>query len=822
MKRAHLLIALLAAVGFTGCGPEGPGQNTDNPDNGKAPEILLKETEVSISSEGESKRLTYEIENAVEGAELNVDTDAEWILDLSSTARLIKFTVGKNETDAARTADIIVSYEGAEDQTIKVTQSAYVDPLKITIVSTDATSVTFNVETTDEDFTWIGQIVGKDWYEYYEGDSQAIFEEDITYFNSLANSYNVSLQEYLNSSLLRGSKENLTYKGLDPETDYVLYVYGLQPSGERTTDLYTAQLTTAAPFDGPITFNFDIKETDAVMDVTVTPSHDGVAYYFDMTTSEILREYDEDNDKAIAKWLKTRITDYIANGDYTDQAEFFEYNTTRNQANSIFEGIVNTDYIFFAFKWDIDCQIVGDIAYAEHRTGDVTPSDNIITATVSDITQSTFYVDAKTTNDDPYFLYAEPTAELDGISTDDGYFNYFYSWLGSYYIWNYISNGDMGGTFYEMKPDTEYTLVTFGYMSGARTTPVKTQTFRTLTMCEPDDCTFDIDVTNIRTTSADISIKPSDTGHYYYWDVYPADYTANQMKADIKEKFNGCYDGMIDFAQYLSQGNSSGYLSYLSPDTEYRIGVIIIEYDPEVYDDYTLDYLSLVTWGEKFKTPEAKISATTVTCGFDRYYDGEEIAELDNRFTNDYFKSCPHFFLTIDIEGEYSEYYYTIFDNTEGYEDVGKYPDAMFYAQLADKGWSTTKSQHFYGRWDTPLLIMAMAIDPSGNYSEIYRKPFTLTKSGASPAEEFITRYDNGTETKSVKASFKEYEYTQNEFKATAIRNPRSESNIFSGWIANEVKTAAKAKAEAEKKEAIKADVLKHKKAAKPARYIAE
>lgn len=821
MKKAHLLIALLAAaVGFTGCGPDGPEQNQndpDNPDNGKAPKILMKETEVSISSEGESKRLTYEIENAVEGAELNVDTDAEWILDLSSTARLIKFTVGKNETDEARTADITVSYEGAEDQTIKVTQSAYVDPLKITIVSTDATSVTFNVETTDEDFTWIGQIVGKEWYEYFEGDPQAIFEEDIAYFSSEASSYNVSLQEYLSKILIKGSKENLSYPGLDPETEYVLYAYGLNATGERTSDIYTASLTTAEPYDGPVTFEFDIKDNNSVLDVTVTPDHDGVRYYWTVNTPEVLKEYDEDTDKAVAKWLEARVQEYIAYGDVVDRAEFYSYFSSMNQTNSIVEGIVNTDYVFYAFKWNENCEIVGDISYAYHSTGDIIPSDNVITTTVTDITQSTFYIDAKTTNLDPYFLYPEPTSELAGISTDDEYFNYFYGWLGSFYIWNYISEGDTGIKFYEMKPDTDYTLVTFGYLSGARTTPVSTQTFSTLPMCEPDDCTFDIKVSNIKTTSAEVSIKPSDTGHYYYWDVYPADYTANMVKEDIKEVFSGEYGGMEDFAKYLNQAESGGYLSYLSPETEYKIGVIIIEYDPSVYEDYTLDFLSLVTFSDTFTTPEAKMSSTTVTCGFDEFYDGDEIAELEpQKFGG--MAGKPWMYLEIDIQGDYSEYYYTIFEYADGYDDPAQYPDPMWYDQLISVGWCTSQRQLFAGVWDKPLLIMAMAIDAEGNYTEVYRQKFTLKKSDAASAEIFVNTY--GKEPEKAKAGVNSYEKPV--CKAEVIRNPRSESNIFSGWIANEVKAAAKAKAEAEKKEAIKADVLKHKKAAKPARYIAE
>lgn len=820
MKRAHLLIALLAAaVGFTGCGPDGPEQNQndpDNPDNGKAPKILLKETEVSISSEGESKRLRYDIENAVQGAELNVDTDAEWILDLSSSASLIKFTVEKNETGEARTADIILSYEGAEDQTVKVTQSAYVDPLKITIVSTDATSVIFNVETTDEDFTWIGQIVGKEWYEYYAEDPDGIFEADIEYYTSEATSYNVSLQEYLSKALIKGSKQNLSYKGLDPETEYVLYAYGLKDTGERTSGIYTASLTTAEPYDGPVTFEFDIKDNNAVLDVTITPSHDGVAYYYDMTTPEILREFDEDNDKAIAKWLEARVTEYIEYGDFASRQAFYEYFTYRNQRNGVFEGLVNTDYIFFAFKWNENCEIVGDISYAYHSTGDIIPSDNVITTTVTDITQSTFYVDAKTTNLDPYFLYAEPSSYLEGISTDDEYFHYFYDWMDSFYIWNYISEGDMGGTFYEMKPDTEYTLVTFGYMSGARTTAVGTQTFRTLPMCDPKDVTFDIQISNVKTTSAQVSIKPSDTGHYYYWDVYPADYTANMVKEDIKAKFAESYGGMYDFAQYLNQGESGGYLSYLTPETEYKICAIVIEYDPDEYEDYTLDFLGYVESSDTFTTPEAKMSSTTVTCGFDEFYDGDEIAKLEpQKFGG--MAGKPWMYLEIEIEGNYSEYYYTIYEYAEGYDDPAQYPDPMWYDQLLSVGWCTSQRQLFAGKWDTPLLIMAMAIDDEGNYTEIYRQKFTLKKSDAASAEIFVSTY--GKEPEKAKAGVNSYEKPV--CKAEVIRNPRTGSNIFSEWIANEVKAAAKAKAEAEKKEAIKAEIIKRKKV-QPARYIAE
>lgn len=750
------------------------------------PKITLQTTEVEVKPEGDEVRVSYQVENAVEDVKLTAETDAGWIRDLEVKTRLFSFHVDRNDTGETRTADITLDYEGAEQQTVTVTQAAWLEPISLTVVSTEATSVTFTVNTADENLTWIGQIVGKEWYDAYKDNEEKIFEEDLYYFSTEASANGVSMQEYLSAILIKGSKENLTMAKLDPMSDYVLYVYGLNTNGEPTTGLYTAHITTAAPYDGPMTFTFDIKDNNSVMDVTVTPDHDGVKYYWTSNTPDVLKEYDEDIDKAVKKWLEARVQDYIAYGDVADRAEFHSYFSSINQTSSIVEGFVNTDYVFYAFKWDEDCNIIGDISYAYYSTGDIIPSDNVITTTVSDITQSTFYVDAQTTNLDPYFLYAEPTENLAGISTDDDYFQYFWKY-GTSFIWYYMNYGDIGGTFYEMQPDTEYTLVAFGYLSGARTTPVTIQKFRTLPMCDPKDCEFDIQVSNVKVTSAEVSIKPSDTGYYYYWDVYPADYTANMMKEDIKAKFKESYGGMYDFAQYLSQAESSGYLSYLTPETEYKIGVAIIEYDPSVYEDYTIDFLGYVAFSDTFTTPEMKISTTTVTCGFDEYYSGKEIAALEpQRFGN--MQDYPYMFLTLEINGDYSEYYYNIFEYQEGYEDPAQYPDPIWYDIMVEKGYSDATSGCFTGRWDTPLLIMAMAIDPSGNYSEIYRQKIYLTKDGTAPAINFVNRWDARPTAASVTSALEVASYEKPAFTAKAIRNGTAERNRFSSRIPAEAR----------------------------------
>lgn len=731
MKRINFILtaaALLTAA--SACNPDAGMEQ-------ESPEIKLAETSVTIPSEGGEARIAYQVENAVEGVSATAVTDDEWISDLVVKARVIEFSVEKNETDGPRTGTVRISYKDAEDVEISVNQEQWEAPISVTVHNTDATSVTFSVKTTSADMTWIGQIVGKEWFDSYDGD-QEVFEADLSYFASEASYYGVTLKEYISGIMIKGSKDNLRYSGLDPLSDYVLYVYGITAEGERTTDLYTAPITTTEPYDGPVTFDFKIEETDAIMDVTVTPSHDGVDYYWNMTTPEALAEYGDNIEEGIANWLESYIDELLEYEDYASKEEFFEYNTTKNENKSTYEGIVNTDYIFFAFKWNSKCEIIGDIAYVEHKTGDVNPSDNQITVTVSNITQSSFHVETKTTNSDPYFLLAEPASEMADVDLedDDAVFHYFYDWLGTFHIWSYISNGNMGGNFKELNPDTEYNLVTFGYKSGALTTDVQIQKVKTLALGSPQECTFDFDISNIKTTSAEVKITPSDKGHYYYWDIFPAELTANNIKTEIRKIFNQEYYGdMWEFSGELTLADDSGYLNYLTPNTNYRIAAVIIDYNSS-----TLEFLSDVHFSKTFTTPEAKLSETVVTCGFHEYYDGDEIAALEpNKFGG--MAGSPWMPLKIEIDGDYAEYYYTIYDYIEGLDDTNKYPDSMLYDQLVEIGWSDSQMQYFKGVWDKPLMIAAMAIDPEGNYTKIFRKKITLTKEGAGSAENFVNNY---------------------------------------------------------------------------------
>lgn len=88
------------------------------------PEISA--SNVSINYDVTSGTIPYTIKNAVQGTLLTASTDATWLTLGSVGESSIPFTCSQNESEADRTATVTLSYEGAQDVSITVTQKRYV------------------------------------------------------------------------------------------------------------------------------------------------------------------------------------------------------------------------------------------------------------------------------------------------------------------------------------------------------------------------------------------------------------------------------------------------------------------------------------------------------------------------------------------------------------------------------------------------------------------------------------------------------------------------------------------------------------------------
>lgn len=723
MKRDILLSTLLLIATLLGaCQREGEEVKTSN--------LTISTKEVVAKAEGERVRFTYSLQSPVEGATLEVKCAAEWVSDIAVYPSFVDVTVAKNDTGAERSTVLECKYQ-REKINLRLVQDAWHEPLAIDITKVEATAVVFSVTAYNEETTWIGQVVGKEWFDAYSEDE--IVSEDLVYFGGCAQEEDKSLEEYLSSILSRGSHAELRINGLDTESEYVVYIYGLNTLGQRTTAIYSEAFTTTAPYEGnDVTYEFDIKINRAIADISITPSHEGVAYFNNLITREDFEAYGGDINKAADAVIAKIIDDYAA-WDYT-LAETFEYNTDYVATNYQFEAMANTEYVAFAFKWNERCERLSEVSYKWFSIGSIPPSNNKLQMTISNVTQSTFYVDIKTTNNDPYAIIAIPSIEIAKMRNDAAIFDYILKHYGTSFLYNYIFEGDIEGEFSGMEADTEYAVLLFGYEAGVLTTPITRENITTLKSGGIDACQYDIVISDIDDREAYVTITPSDYSIWYYWNVFEASATEEDVKTHIEHSLNSYYYGDYwEFSYYeLAQGAVSSRLSQLKPLTDYKIVIIPMNSDRFIY-------MGSMREGGWFTTTEAIIADITITAGFDAYYDGDAVSALEPTYLSNY-QGCVILPMSVSIEGEYNNFLYTIFTYTDGLEDPALYSDDLIIDNLYSVGayWSPA---YFRGQWDVEMMIAAVAFDKEGNPSPVYRHRFICTRDGAGDAQEFVDNY---------------------------------------------------------------------------------
>lgn len=698
--------------------------------------ITIYIEELEAMPEGGTLRFNYDIVERSEGVELAVACQSEWVTDIKVYESLVDVTVERNTSDKEREAVLDLSY-GSEHKSLVLRQQAWQAPIELTIDKIEATSITISVATLDESTTWIGQIVGREWFDSYT--VEEVFAEDMSYYRLTANEQGVPLEEYLRSVLSTGSHSGICIAGLDPEAEYVMYVYGMDEYGNQTTELYYEAFTTTPPYEGnDVAYDINVELERSLAKISIVPSHEGVAYYHNLTTREHFEECGSDVDALVADVVATSLENYLY-WEYTEE-EFFTYNTEYLATSYEFEATANTEYIVFAFKWDEGLEPLSEVSYKWFKTDDIPPSDNKLSMTISDVTQTTFFIETKTTNNDPYTIFAVPENEIRKMGTNDQIFSYLVKEYGTLELDVNKCEGDVAGTFSGLEAGTDYAVLLFGYEAGVRTTSIVRENITTAVAGDVEACLYDVEVSEISDRSARVAITPSDYSVWYYWNVFEKSMSEEQIKEYILDMYNGYYYADYwEFSYYeLAQGSVSSYLSQLHPTTDYK--VVVVPMDP-----YKFEYTGSLRSVGEFRTDEAVIADITITAGFDAYYDGDElnaIASDDWNFSH--YAGYAVIPMSVTIDGESSGYLYTIFDYVEGLDDPEKYDDNVLLDTLYEVGTYWTPA-YFRGEWDKTLMIAAVAFDAQGKPSRVYRECFVCTRDGASDAQEFIDLYMGGT-----------------------------------------------------------------------------
>lgn len=589
----------------------------------------------------------------------------------------------------------------------------------VTITSLHSGDAWFNIEPKDKDMTFWFSLAIK---EAMPTTDEDVYAADLDFFNYLADSYSITLGQLLGENLLKGDLD-WRYNGLSAQTEYVLYMYGISTDGTPQTAVN--QLTFTTTKVEPVACTFDIIEGDNTtansFSVTIVPSDDTVAYYFDVFPASMYEEYCLSDAANIPAFIAEYIPAVASENGYdvpTTVGLISNYGSIVHDFTSE-DGIQpsNTYYVF-AIGIGADGTAVTEAKVISVITG--RPPMNTFTLTEASVEddRASFYV--APAHSESYvalfelqeYLYDEEGNAL----TDDEIIDAILAAQGEYIV-NHMYTGTNSITECPLIPNKDYYLLVFGYFGGKVTTPLQKMAFKTKE-ADASACEFVITLGEPTTTTCavlfDLYLTP--TPHMFGcmpYNTYRA-YGGNDdaVKKYNDELINSLWDPTkMSREEWLSRALETEYNSWtidnLEPNTKYLVYIIGLVPD----GTYTTAPVT-----REFTTKEVK--------------EGPHIKEI--LFSDNKAQGWVQAWIYLDLDTEVAtlKFSHIVNDDTiykfsdeELLNYLEQEHDTTFVQEISNQTYVTINDQNLK-EGDT-IYYAGAAYDSDGN-SRIYRETYTL------------------------------------------------------------------------------------------------
>lgn len=622
------------------------------------------------------------------------------------------------------------------------------------ILETGKTTVSFRVTPLAEEMPYVIMITDKATFETFDSE-EAFIADDLVWFDQVAMSMGITLEDYLATILTTGVKEDST-DGLAPNTEYYLYAYHLTASGEVVSDFEFKEFKTTTLEESDATFEVSVSDISYnKATVNVVPSSTTATYFVNIMSEERLADFGE-GDEAYINHL-------VALRDY-----YLGMNATTEQmiANLCFAGekSLTVDDLKAGTK---------HYAYAIGVDGDFLPNTKAFViefeTTTAESSELTFEVDftnfyydhvdgivTPSNNDETYICSIQTAESLTWYDSEEEFMQTLLDdlewWYGGVEASLRTGATDLS-TFGGLYPETEYIVVCFGY-DETPTTELFTFPFTTTEASgNPADLTveFAIDYEQLSHNTVYVTATPSVGAHYfmsyistsdleYYIEEYGSQDAALIAFANEEIDYGADYF-WCSRAEYLADmganlGTYTMMFNQLNPATEYIIYAVAVDINS---GDVVGEHVSV---SEAFTTLDKVVSSAAVEFEFGNYYDGSALADLDpERFLN-----CKGYVVmpytvvpNVDAMNWYTGFYdgdYTEWGCTD--EDI--------YAELITYGYEWESDLVSLNResgvavlqYDAAYTFLGIAEDYEGNFGPGTMNVVTLSREGVSPAQEFI------------------------------------------------------------------------------------
>lgn len=320
----------------------------DSSEGGSAPaELTVTPNPLTVGADGGPQELSCLVENPNGGSVRASSSGATWIHSFDcSTEGKIFFYVDANPDYDLRTGEVIVTYEDAESVRLVVEQQGAEPPIGIRIEELTTTSARVTWEPDDASMTYILGVAEKSVIDSYAS-GREMMEHDLEGFKADADSWGMSLSEYLEFGVLYTGKQVFPKDGFKPGTEYCAYAYGMDANGEFTTGLVKEIFETVAMTDCSFTIEpRDVTKNSVLLEVT--PERNDVSYYVAYVERKAFENDFHGSDSELMQATVAQIRSNMALTGAT-WSDFVHLGAKSFPVASLLSG---TDYYAFAFGLD--------------------------------------------------------------------------------------------------------------------------------------------------------------------------------------------------------------------------------------------------------------------------------------------------------------------------------------------------------------------------------------------------------------------------------------------------------------------------------------
>ena len=353
--------------------------------------------------------------------------------------------------------------------------------LAISVSDVADMNATITITPNDKEATYFYDYVKKSDYDAWGGDEKTIaqnveyMDQAIAYLAMAG--YNITYSYWLDNGDMSGKVENLV-----PETDYVVFAFGMNEDGTITSGLSRADFKTKS-FIATDNCSFTLSTTDVTatsMTVNVAPSAEATRYIVGITPASETAKYTLDE---IAAGFIEEIENINDNNKLTWETTPFVFSGAKSLASKddlgydTFTG--GREYLVMVFGIDNNGKRTTVPTTLLQRTAQVEQSNMTFDINIHSISingaKAQFTPTSKT---ETYFTDIMTKEEYDSYGSDQAVIDYIVNTLGSN-ISAYLTSGDheVDATNY-LVSDTKYVAYCFGYNNGA-TTKVFSKEFTT-------------------------------------------------------------------------------------------------------------------------------------------------------------------------------------------------------------------------------------------------------------------------------------------------------------------------------------------------------